>query len=175
MSHYSHSLILIIPHQDRRRHPSFRHNSVPVTSRTGRYSHNKVFKCQCDKCFIMEKMGKVPGWIERLLMPKLNEITGELKALHTRIDAVEKQVVSLRSEMMTKFEAVDGKFEAADAKVDIKFDSLRNEMISRFEAVDRRFDAVDSRLDSLEARLPVMEKVAELEARLAELERKVSA
>jgi len=67
-------------------------------------------------------MEKIPGWIERLLMLKLNEITGELKALHTRIDAVhtridgvEKEVASLRSAMMTKFEAVD--FEAGDTKV----------------------------------------------------------
>ena len=73
-----------------------------------------------------------------MLLPKLNEITGELKAIHTRIDGVEKGVTSLRSEMMTKFEAVD-----------VKFDSLRNEMISKFDAVDFRFDA-------LEARIPVM-------------------
>ena len=52
-------------------------------------------------------MEKIPGWIERLLMPKLNEITGEIKAIHTRIDGVEKGVASLRSEMMTKFDAVD--------------------------------------------------------------------
>jgi len=30
----------------------------------------------------MEKMGK--GWIERLLMPKLNEISGEIKALEAK-------------------------------------------------------------------------------------------
>ena len=96
-------------------------------------------------------MGKVLGWIERLLMPKLNEITGELKALHTRIDGVEKEVAGLRREMMTKFEAVDGRLTALDAKVDVKFDSLRNEMISRFEAVDSRFN-------SLEARIPVMRR-----------------
>jgi len=118
----------------------------------------------------MEKIGKVPGWLERLLMPKLNEISGEIKAIHTRIDGVEKEVASLRSEMMTKFESVDVKFESADAKVE----SLRSEMMTKFESVDRRFDAVDSRLDSLEARLPVMEKMAEFEARLAELERKVT-
>jgi len=62
------------------------------------------FKYQEEKYFIMEK---IPGWIERLLMPKLNEITGEIKAIHTRIDGVEKGVASLRSEMMTKFDAVD--------------------------------------------------------------------
>ena len=101
-------------------------------------------------------MEKIPGWIERLLLPKLNEITGEIKAIYTRIDAVEKGVTSLRNEMMTKFEA-------ADVKVD-----------SKFEAVDSRFDAVDSRFDSLEARLPVMEKMAEFEVRLVELERKLA-
>jgi len=41
-------------------------------------------------------MEKIPGWIERLFMPKLNAITGELKALHTRIDGVEKEVASLK-------------------------------------------------------------------------------
>lgn len=105
------------------------------------------------KQFLMER---IPGWIERLLLPKLNEISGEIKALHGRIDGVEKEVAGLRREMMTKFEAVD-----------VKFESLRNEMISRFEAVDSRFD-------SLEARLPVMEKMAEFEIRLAELERKLT-
>ena len=120
-----------------------------------------------------------------MLLPKLNEISGEIKALHTRIDAVEKEVASLRSEtkteiaglrteMLTKFEAADAKaeslrneiltkFEAADNKVE----SLRNEMISRFEAVNSRFD-------SLEARLPVMEKMAEFEVRLTELEKKLA-
>jgi tetrahydromethanopterin S-methyltransferase subunit G len=113
-------------------------------------------------------MEKIPAWIERMLLPKLNEITGEIKAIHTRIDAVEKEVASLRSEMMTKFEATDAKIVSLDAKVDVKVESLRNEMISRFEAVDSRFD-------SLEARIPVMEKMAELEVRLAELEKKVAA
>ncbi len=126
-------------------------------------------------------MEKIPGWIERLLLPKLNELSGEVKAVHTRIDAVEKEVVGLRREMLTKFEsmrnemlvkfeAVDVKFESADTKVGAlngKVESLRNEMISRFEAVDSKFD-------SLEARIPVMEKMAEFEVRLAELERKLS-
>jgi len=64
-----------------------------------------------------------------------------------------RKFASLRSETMTKFEAVevDGRLTGLDAKVDVKFDSLRNEMISRFEAVDSRFD-------SLEVRIPVMGK-----------------
>ncbi|RCV65432.1 hypothetical protein C5S53_03780 [Methanophagales archaeon] len=40
-------------------------------------------------------MDKVPSWMEKLLLPKLNEITGEIKAIHTRIDAVEKKLATV--------------------------------------------------------------------------------
>jgi polyhydroxyalkanoate synthesis regulator phasin len=113
-----------------------------------------VYKYQQNEKYFMEK---IPAWIERLLLPKLNEITGEIKATHTRIDSVEKEIVDLRNEMLTKFDALDAKVAAADAKVD----SVRNEMISRF--------------DSLETRMPMMEKIAELEVRLAEIEKKILA
>ena len=87
--------------------------------------------------------------------------------MDVRIDAVEKEIASLRSETKTEITGLRTemltKFEAADAKAE----SLRNEMISRFEAVDSRFD-------SLEARIPVMEKMAEFEVRLAEIEKKLS-
>ena len=33
-----------------------------------------------------------------MLLPKLNEISGEIKALHTRIDPVEKEIVNFRNE-----------------------------------------------------------------------------
>jgi len=31
----------------------------------------------------MEKIGKILDWLERLLMSKMNEITGEIKSIHT--------------------------------------------------------------------------------------------
>ena len=95
-------------------------------------------------------MEKIPSWMERLLLPKLNEITGEIKAIHTRIDAVEKEIVSLRNEMVAKFEVADVK------------------MISRFETVDARFNA-------LEARIPARVELEEFEARLLEVEKKLAA
>ena len=112
-------------------------------------------------------MEKIPGWIERMLLPKLNEISGEIKALEAKIESVDNKVDvridSLRKEMLSKFESVDVKLESAEGKVE----SLRNEIISKFDALDFRFD-------SLEAKLPVMEKMAEFEVRLAEIERKLS-
>ena len=115
----------------------------------------------------MEKIEKIPAWIERMLLPKLNEISGEIKAIHTRIDSVEKEIASLRNETKTEITSLRSemlvKFDAVDAKVE----SLRNEMMSKFEAVDSRFD-------SLETRIPVMEKMAKFEVRLAELEKRIS-
>jgi len=90
---------------------------------------------------------KVPSWIERLLLPKLSDITGEMKAINARIYALDKSIGSLRNEMMARFEAVHK-----------EIGSLRNETSTRFE--------------SLEKRLPMMEKLAELEVRLARLEEK---
>lgn len=102
-------------------------------------------------------MEKIPSGMERLLLPKLNEITGELKAIHTRIDSVEKEIVRLRSETKTAIA------------------SLRNEMLTKFEAVDAKFEKVDARFDSLEVRMPALEKMVEFEARLLEVEKKLAA
>jgi chromosome segregation ATPase len=107
---------------------------------------------------------KIPSWIERILLPKLSEITGEVKAINARIDSLEKRVdslektfnerlISLRNEMLTRFEAVDKRIE-----------SLRNEMISLRSEMFTKFD-------SLEKRIPMMEKLTELEIRIARLEK----
>ncbi len=35
---------------------------------------------------------KVPGWLERVLLPRLSEMTGEIKAVHARIDGLDRKV-----------------------------------------------------------------------------------
>jgi len=95
---------------------------------------------------------KIPSWFERLLLPRLSEISGEIRALDTKIDSLRnetkteieglrKEIESNRKEMLSKFEGVDHRFEA----IDIKITSLRTEMIVR--------------LDSLEKRIPVIEEI----------------
>ena len=114
---------------------------------------------------------KIPSWIEKLLLPKLSEITGEIKAINARIDSLEKRVnslektfderfASLRNEMLTRFEAVDKKIESLRNEMN----SLRNEMLARFEIVNNKFD-------SLEKTIPMIEKLKELEIRIARLEK----
>lgn len=103
---------------------------------------------------------KIPGWIKQVLMPELNEIKGELKAINTRID-------SLESKMDIKITALDGKIEG-----------LRKEMLSKFENVDIKIDSLRTemnvRLDSIEKRIPVIEKITALEIKIADIEKRLA-
>ncbi len=104
---------------------------------------------------------KAPSWIERVLLPSLNEIKGEIKAVNTRIDALDDKI--------------DTKINALDDKID----SLRNEMLSKFETTDIKIDSLRNEMnvkfDSLENRIPVIEKMAALELKIAELEKRLAA
>src|SRR5574341_602900 len=81
---------------------------------------------------------KVPSWIERLLMPKLSTIEGELTAIHTRIDSVEAQIGSMRNETKIEIEGIGKEIE-----------SNRKEMLSKFETVDTKITSLDERIISL--------------------------
>ncbi|MBA7511258.1 hypothetical protein ES705_03249 [subsurface metagenome] len=145
-------------------------------------------------------MEKIPGWVEKIFTPKVNELIGEVKALNTKVDSLrnetKSELASLRNEMLARFEAADVKIDSLrnETKADIEslrketksdIDGLKNEMLIKFEAADAkvesfrnemisRFEAVDARFDSLEMGIPIMEKMGELEARLAEVEKKLS-
>ena len=78
-------------------------------------------------------MEKIPGWVEEIFTPKINELIGEVKALDMKVD-------SLRNEMLARFEAVDAKFEAVDSG----FDSLeaKVEFEARLAELDRKLAKV---------------------------------
>ena len=86
---------------------------------------------------------KIPAWIQRILLPELESIRGELKAVNARMDALK---ISM---------------EEMDRRLTSQIQSLRNEMIAKFEAVN-------SRIDSLEKGLDVAERLAVIEAKLRE-------
>lgn len=106
---------------------------------------------------------KIPSWIERLLMPQLSEIKGELKAINVRIDSTNERIGNLESNMNTKFEGMDIKISSLDERIA----SLRNETKSEFTGLHYR-------LDSLEKRIPVIEKITALELKIADLEKKLA-
>ena len=91
---------------------------------------------------------KVPGWIERLLLPRLSSIEGELKGLKGELNG-------LRGEMGGEFRAVHSETRRLDEKID----SL-NESLTRFDGIEKRLDfardlgVLQTKVAELEARLP---------------------
>jgi len=117
-----------------------------------------------------EKMAeKIPGWVERLLIP----------TLEARVRGVVKEEVGhLEKTMNAKFDAMNARFDAVDTKfnaVNVRFDAVdtRFEAVNaRFDAVDEKFDAVNARIDALEGRIPMMQDIADMKARIAILEKR---
>jgi hypothetical protein len=52
------------------------------------------------------KVKDAAGSVERFFLPRLNSIDGELKAINTRVDSVEKGMDSLRNELKAEIRAV---------------------------------------------------------------------
>ena len=111
---------------------------------------------------------KVPGWVERLLIP----------TLETRVRAIVKEEVGhLEKTMNARFEAIDSRFLAVDSKFQA-FDSKFQAFDSKLEAMDAkltgRLDGISARIDSLEGRIPILQDIADLRARLAVVEKRTS-
>jgi hypothetical protein len=94
------------------------------------------------------KLKAAAGSSERLMLPRLNSIDGELKAINTRIDAtnstidgVEKSVSPSKSELRTEIRAMDTKVSAMDKRLTFKLDKT-----------DRNLD-IDRMMTILEAKL----------------------
>lgn len=84
---------------------------------------------------------KVPGWLERVLLPQINEVKGELKAMSGRIDG--------------EFKAVHSDIRGVEGKLGIKI-----------EEVDKR---LGSKIDELDKRLDVTQRLAVVEQQLRDL------
>lgn len=91
---------------------------------------------------------KVPGWVERLLVPTLES---RVKVI------VSEEVGHLEKTMNARFESIDAKFDAVNARID---------------SVEKRFDSLEKRFDSLEKHIPIIQDIADLKARLTVVEKR---
>ena len=57
---------------------------------------------------------KIPGWIERLLLPKLSTIESKIDRVDGKVDALEK--------------VVNARFESVETQMDAKFRSVETQM-----------------------------------------------
>jgi hypothetical protein len=72
------------------------------------------------------KLKAAAGSLERILLPRLNSIDGELKAINTRMDGMDKSITesdkraeSFRSEFRAELKTVHAKLDHIDSKLDI--------------------------------------------------------
>jgi len=99
---------------------------------------------------------KVPGWVEKLLIPMLE----------SRIRGIVKEEIGILERIIeAKFQSVDRRFES----IEERFKSID----ARFESVNARIDSlekhVNARFDGLEKRIDVIQRLAVLEAQVKEL------
>jgi septal ring factor EnvC (AmiA/AmiB activator) len=86
------------------------------------------------------------GSFERLMLPRLNSIDGDLKAINTRIDSVERSQDSLKNEIRAEVKAG---FASQDAKVE--------KLVLKLEEMDKKLD-IDRRMTIIEAKVKELEK-----------------
>jgi len=91
---------------------------------------------------------RVPGWFERALLPRLSEMTGEMKAINARI------------------ESLDRKIDAVDEKLSTKIDEGDKRLATKIDELDKRLSA---KIDDLDKRLDIAQRLAVLEAQMSEL------
>ena len=76
---------------------------------------------------------RVPGWLERVVMPLINELKGELKATSARFEGEFKSIHS-------EIQGVDGKVESAEKRLETKIDALDRRIETKIDALDKRMD-----------------------------------
>jgi hypothetical protein len=65
------------------------------------------------------KVKEAVGSVERILLPRLNSIDGELKSINTRIDSVNTRIDEMDKRNVIQFEAIGNEIRALSEKVDL--------------------------------------------------------
>ena len=90
---------------------------------------------------------RVPGWLERVLLPQLNEMKGGVKALDARVGGFDDKVEG-------EFMAVHSQIKRLDEKID-----------SNSKRLEEKIDSLDKRMDMAQRIAVIEEKMRELESK----------
>ncbi len=106
---------------------------------------------------------KIPGWLERILLPQISELKGEVKATNARMDGEFKAVHS-------EFKRLDQRIDGVEQRIDgvgQKIDGLDQSIGQRIEGVDQR---LSQKIEGLEKRMDVVQRLTVVEGKVRELE-----
>ncbi len=95
------------------------------------------------------------GSLERVLLPRLNSIDGELKAINTRIDEESKSTGARIDGLGAR---IDGELKAINTRMDKESEAAAARTEGLGGRIDGELRAVNIRIDSLGTRLDEMDK-----------------
>ena len=83
---------------------------------------------------------RVPGWLERVLLPQINDLKGDLKAMNARFEG--------------EFKSIHSEIQRIDEKID-----------SNEKRLETKIDALDKRMDVTQRVAIIEEKIRGFEAK----------
>jgi tetrahydromethanopterin S-methyltransferase subunit G len=105
---------------------------------------------------------EVPSWLERVHLPQMSELKGEVKVIHTRIDGLGEKMEGAERRLESRIGEVDKRLRDKTDEVDKRLES-------KIDGVDMRLGA---KIDGLDKRLDTTRRLAVVEAQLKELRAK---
>ena len=105
---------------------------------------------------------KVPGWLQRVLLPQISELKGEIRVVNARMD-------SLDEKFSGRIDGLDEKLSERIDRLGEKIDGVERRLEFRIDEVDKRLGA---KIDDLDKRLDMTQRLAVVETQLKELSAK---
>ena len=98
---------------------------------------------------------KIPSWLERVLLPQVNQLKGEIAAANARIDGQMGEVKGELKAMNARMGSLEGKLEG-------EFMAVRSD-------IERVEEKLGTKIDELEKRMDVTQRLAVVEEQVKEL------
>ena len=117
---------------------------------------------------------KIPGWLERVLLPQISDLKGEIKVVNARIDGLDAKIVGLDGKLSGRMDGLGEKIDGVEERLESKIDEVDRRLESKIDDVEKRLetriDEVDKRLgakiDDLDKRLDMTQRLAVVETQL---------
>ena len=71
---------------------------------------------------------KIPGWLERVLLPQISELKGEVRATNARMDGEFKAVHS-------EFRRLDQKIDGVDERLRQRIDGVEQNLVQKMDGL----------------------------------------
>ncbi len=108
------------------------------------------------------KVKGAAGAVERILLPRLNSIDGELKSINTRIDEMDKR-------MSIRFDGATAKMGELDKRLTAEIRGLSDGVNTKMGELDKRLTA---EIRGLSEKVDLVKDVEKLKVEVAELKRR---